>query len=32
MPIDRLGKVSDNIILLILEILILEIEYFEVWF
>jgi hypothetical protein len=30
MPIDRLGKVSDNIILLILEILILEIEYFEV--
>jgi hypothetical protein len=30
MPIDRLGKVSDNIILLIYEILILEIEYFEV--
>jgi hypothetical protein len=30
MPIDRLGKISDNIILLIHEILILEIEYFEV--
>jgi hypothetical protein len=30
MQIDRLGKVSDNIILLIHEILILEIEYFEV--